>query len=131
MSAYVDSSALVKLVIDEPESRALRAFVGEQRRPLTTSALARTEVVRSAARSDPGTIPAARGLLSAINDIAVSRALLDAAADLAVRTGLHSLDAVHLATALSIRRHLDAFVTYDRRQAAAAEELGLSVASPA
>ena len=131
MSAYLDSSALVKLVIDEPESQAMRAYVGGQRGPLTTSALSRTEVVRSAATSDPSTILAARNLLSATNDIAVSRALLDAAADLAVRTGICSLDAIHLATALSVRRHLDAFVTYDRRQAAVAEELGLPVVTPA
>lgn len=83
-----------------------------------------------AARSDPSAIPAARRLLPAVNDIAVSRALLDAAADLAVRTGMRSLGAIHLATALSVRRHLAAFVTYDQRQAAA-EQLGLSVASPA
>jgi predicted nucleic acid-binding protein len=43
---------------------------------------------------------------------------------------LRSLDAIHLASALELGDELDAFVTYDARQADAARELGLSVVSP-
>jgi predicted nucleic acid-binding protein len=44
---------------------------------------------------------------------------------------LRSLDALHLATALSIRDDLGAFVAYDQRLAEAAERHGLAVLQPA
>jgi len=56
-------------------------------------------------------------------------AILDAATALRP-TGLRSVDALHLATALSIRDEIGAFVTYDERLAVAATEHGLSVATP-
>jgi predicted nucleic acid-binding protein len=47
-----------------------------------------------------------------------------------VRLDVRSLDAIHLATAIEVERHLDVLVTYDRRMAAAAEVLGLAVVAP-
>ena len=68
-------------------------------------------------------------VLNRIAFIRVDDAILQQAADLEpIR--LRSLDAIHLATALSVRPHLEAFVAYDRRLLTAAENLGLDVASP-
>ena len=130
MTTYVDSSALVKLVLPESETSALRAFLLERPGSRTTSALARTEVVSVAGRAGTTGVARARELLATMHEIAVSRSVLDSAADVAVRLGVRSLDAIHLATAQSLRQHLDVLVTYDRRMLDAAAELGLPVASP-
>ena len=60
----------------------------------------------------------------------IGDAILDEATRLAP-TGLRSLDAIHLATALSIRDDLGVLLTYDQRLGDAAAERGLTVASPA
>lgn len=126
--AYLDSSALIKLVIPEPESDALRAALAPWRRRVT-SALARTEVVRAAARVDPGARERARRIVGAVSLISVTDEILDRAAELEP-PGLHSLDAVHLASALSLQEVLGPVVTYDARLAGAASALGLDVATP-
>jgi predicted nucleic acid-binding protein len=55
--------------------------------------------------------------------------LLDTAAHLDT-PALRSLDAIHLASALALGKGLAAVVSYDRRMAAAAERLGLTVVAP-
>lgn len=126
--AYLDSSALVKLALAEDESEAmLRALESWPRR--VTSRLAVVEVLRAVRREDAPREPIAVDLLTRVMLAAVSdRVLLDAAR--LSPTRLRSLDALHLATALRLRSAIVAFVSYDRSQLAAAEELGLPVASP-
>ena len=55
-------------------------------------------------------------------------ALLDAAGDL--RLPLRSLEAIHVTVARQLAEDLACLVTYDRRMAAAAEQLGMPVAGP-
>lgn len=128
---YVDVSALVKLVFDEKESSALRAFLGA-RRPLVSSQLAVTEVGRVARRVLPSA--AARRQVIEVFDrvsiLAVTRAVAEQAVSLDPPV-LRTLDALHLATALSLGAELGVFVAYDRRLLAAARAAGVSVASPA
>ena len=128
-SAYVDSSALVKLVVPEAETPALRQELRAFER-LISSALARVEVVRGASRRGPEARARSLRMLAAMNLLTVDDDLLDAAARLEPQT-LRSLDAVHLASALSIGDALVAVVTYDRRLADAARGVGLAVLSPA
>jgi predicted nucleic acid-binding protein len=130
VTVYLDSSALVKLVIRESESDALRTFLQARSGPMTTSALARTEVVRAVGSFGEHAVAGARLLMGGMHDVAVSRSVLDAAGDLALRLDVRSLDAIHLATAVELERHLDVLITYDRRMAAAAEVLGLAVVAP-
>ena len=127
---YPDSSALVKLVVTEPESAALRHYLVEHRERVS-SALARVEVCRAVRRAGASerTLRRAEQVLSRVGLVAVDEPLLRDAAALSP-TGLRSLDAVHLATALSLEG-LDAVVTYDQRLDAAASEAGLAVESPA
>ena len=127
---YLDSSAIVKLVVPEPESEALRRFLaGHEDR--ATSGLARVEVLRALRRAHGGSRPALRRaeqVLEGIALVAVDEAILRDAA--ALRPGrLRSLDAVHLATALSLDG-LEALVTYDLRLRTAAVAAGLKVESP-
>jgi predicted nucleic acid-binding protein len=125
---YLDSSALVKIVVLEPESRALRTYL--RREPQRVSCgLARTEVLRAVRPGGPAAIEAARRVLRSIDLIRLDDALLDAAG-LLEPIGLRSLDAIHLAAAQLIAPALHAVVTYDRRLADAATSLGLPVAAP-
>ena len=127
---YLDSSAIVKLVVTEPESGALRQYLAAHDDRIA-SRLARVEVFRALRRTSGGTkttLRRAEQVLEAIALVAVDDPVLRDAAALEPR-GLRSLDAVHLATALSVDG-LDAVVTYDERLQAAAVEAGLKVASP-
>jgi predicted nucleic acid-binding protein len=126
---YLDSSALVKLVVLEPESRALRSYLrGEPQR--ISCGLARTEVLRAVRPVGPAAIAAARRLLQRIDLIRLDDALFDAAGMLEP-IGLRSLDAIHLAAAHLVAPQLRAIVTYDRRMAEGAGALGFAVAAPA
>lgn len=127
--SYLDSSALVKLVLLEIESTALRAHL-EERPHQTSCALVRVEVVRAVRQQGPDAIARARRLLATMEILAVDDPLLDAAADVE-HPALRSLDAIHVAAALSLGAELAEVVTYDRRMADAATGLGVTVVAPA
>ncbi len=126
---YFDSSALVKLVLHERESDALRAYERRIER-VVSSELARTELPRAVARIIDSGSRQVTEVLRAVQLIPLTSSLLTEAARL-VPTSLRSLDAIHLASALLIRDELDAFVAYDDRLLDAASALGMPVASPA
>lgn len=128
---YLDSSALVKLVVAEPESAALlRALAAWPDR--LSSALALTEVPRALRRAGFGGAERrrARAVLERVALVDVDRRILATAAALGP-PGLRSLDAIHLATALAVREDLAVLVTYDRQLAAAAERAELETLAPA
>ncbi|MGH3446170.1 MAG: type II toxin-antitoxin system VapC family toxin [Nocardioidaceae bacterium] len=128
-AAYLDTSAFVKLVVAEPESMALKDRL--RRWPDRVSAtLLRTEAVRALLRSgNDDLVGKARRLFGAISLVRLDEPLLDRAGDLGPRQ-LRSLDAVHLAAALSIGPDLAVLVTYDDRLKEAALGQGLDVESP-
>lgn len=128
-ATYVDSSAIVKLAIAEPESDALRHFL-RRRRPLVSSALARTEVLRATLLEGPAAVDRARSVLSRLDLIRVNDRLLNAAGELPPHD-LRSLDAIHLATAIALGRDLGQLVSYDDRMLEAARSLGIKTATPA
>ena len=125
---YLDSSALVKLVVREPESPALMRYL-EQHPDRASCGLARTEVVRAVREQGGPALARARKLLKRIDLVALDDELLDDAGLLGT-SPLRSLDAIHLAAARSLGQDLVAVVTYDSRMAVAAMTLGLDVASP-
>ena len=127
-ATYLDSSAVVKLVIAEPESTALRQFV-RRRRPLVTSALARTEVLRAVIPVGEVAVSRGREVLQVLDLVRVNDRVLDAAASL-LPAEIRSLDAIHLATAQLLGEDLGRIVTYDERMVDAAKQLGLPTASP-
>ena len=126
--AYFDSSALHKLVVEEPESEALRESVQAWPRRVT-SRLAVVELMRSVRRADPPLEPDARRMLGRVTLLIDTNRVLVDATQLDPQT-LRALDAIHVATAHRIRPVLAAFVSYDQRQLEAAEALGLPIASP-
>lgn len=127
-ASYLDSSALVKLAIAEPESHALRRYL-RRRRPLVSSALARTEVLRALLLEGEEGVARGRAVLGRIALVRVSDRVLTTAGTLPPRE-LRSLDAIHLATASQLGRDLGAIVTYDVRMLDAAAYLGMKTVSP-
>ncbi|MEV4533233.1 type II toxin-antitoxin system VapC family toxin [Asanoa sp. NPDC049518] len=126
---YLDSSAIVKLAHREAETDALRAWLGANPHALVSSALARTESHRALLRMSVQAIPVLRSVLATIHQRPLTDDLLDGAASLP-GAGLRSLDALHLATAESLRPGLTWFVTYDKRLGDAAQARGLPVIAP-
>ena len=131
---YADASALVKLVRDEPESEALREFLADA--DIVSSELVLTEVpraIRRAAALDPRLtldvlMHRAGEALDAVGLLPLDRALLLAAGAFA-EPALRALDAIHVAAAVDVSP-VDAFVSYDERQAAAARLAGLRTMAP-
>lgn len=126
--AYVDSSALVKLVIPEPESGALRSELAAWERHVS-SALARVEVVRACARVHAKARHAAEEIVGALDLIAVDDEVLEDAARLDP-VDLRSLDAVHIASALVLGEALGVAIVYDDRLAQAMAAAGIATAAP-
>ena len=127
--AYLDTSAFLKLVMPEAESAALRAHL-DQWRLHVSAALLRTEALRAASRATPMRIAAVREQLRRVTLVELDRTLLDQAGTRRPAS-MRSLDAVHLAAALSLGADLGELITYDARMASAAREQGIAVGSPA
>ncbi|MGZ4129282.1 MAG: type II toxin-antitoxin system VapC family toxin [Actinomycetota bacterium] len=127
-AAYLDASAFVKLVVDEPGSEALTTFL-DGTGSVTSSALTRAEAVRAVRHKGPDALHLVREHLRAIDLVAIDDEILDAAG-LLDPSILRTLDAIHVATALSMGDDLDVLVTYDERMLRAAEVTGIPTASP-
>lgn len=127
-ATYLDSSAIVKLAVREAESVALRRYL-RRRRPLVSSSLARTEVLRALLPAGDQAIGAGRKVLARLDLVRINNLVLDAAAAL-LPVETRSLDAIHLATAALLRADLSTLITYDDRMAEAAKRLGHRVAAP-
>ena len=126
---YLDSSAIVKMAVQESESGALLRFL-RRRRVLLSSALARTEVSRALIPLGAEAVERGHEALARVNLVRVSDRVLRAAGVL-LPADLRSLDAIHLATAQEVRDELASIVTYDERMSAAGRRLGFKVTSPA
>jgi len=128
---YLDSSALVKLALTEPESAALARWLAERAdQPLVSSALHRAEVPRAVWRTEPGALPRSYRVIKRIARVTLTADVLENSATLPPQD-LSPAQAIHLASALALKGHITAFVAYDERLLAAAKDIGLPVASPA
>ena len=125
--AYLDSSAFVKTVVVEPESDRLAAWLVDWP-DRASSAILRTEAVLAVRTQGPETVARTREEFENVELVQADSGILDAAADLAV--DVRSLDAIHLASALSLGSDLGVIVTYDARMTRAAADLGLATAAP-
>jgi predicted nucleic acid-binding protein len=124
---YLDTSAAFKVLTEEPERQPLVEFLdATSTEGLVTSVVTEVEMHRSAHLLS---VPAAL-----VDEVLSRLALVEMTSDIRTRAGLlpdptlRSLDAIHIATALDTG--IATFVTYDRRQAAAAADLGLRVERP-
>jgi uncharacterized protein len=126
--SYVDASALVKVVLDEAESVAMRRWYVESDE-VVTSIVGVIETRRAIARSafDASHLEA---ILRSVGAVRLDPVIARSASALAPST-MRTLDAIHLATAIALGGDVDAFVTYDDRMAEAARAVGLPVVRPA
>jgi predicted nucleic acid-binding protein len=127
---YLDSSALLKLLHEEAESAALADWLSARAgMPMVSSELAKVEVLRVCRRVNADALPEAKMLLAQLNLIPLTSDVIDEAADVG-EVMLRSLDAIHLASALSIRADLSTFIAYDQRLGGAAAAAGLELLTP-
>ena len=125
---YLDSSAFIKFVRSEPESPAFRADI-ESGSTRVSSALLLVEGRRAAARYGFDALARARSVLATVTLVPIDDAVLEAAAELEPRE-LRSLDALHLATAISLGDDLERFYCYDVRLSNAAAAIGIDARAP-
>lgn len=126
---YLDSSAVMKLVFQERETDALVEFLRDWPNR-TSSALARVEVMVSVRRVDDEDVHReARDILDGINLVHPDHATF-AAACMTNPPIVRTLDAIHLATAVSLGHELAGMVVYDLRLAEAARHAGITVWAP-
>jgi len=128
VATYLDSSAIVKLAVREPESLALRRYL-RRRQPLVSSAFARTEVLRALLPAGEEAMTRGRAVLQRIDLVRVNDRILNAAG-LLRPPQLRSLDAIHLVTAQELGDELHALVSYDDRMVTAAKRLGYRIVQP-
>lgn len=129
MPHYVDTSALVKLVVAERESVALSEWTNDPSVAAVSSDLARVELLRSVRRLAPDLLVRARLVLDGLTLVSLTPSLCEWAGRVDPPE-LRSLDALHVTAALELGEELEGLVTYDDRQAAAARANGVVVLSP-
>jgi uncharacterized protein len=126
---YIDSSAFVKVVVEEAESSALRRFLAASGARRVSSALLHAEALRAVRHLGSNALAAVREGVRRVDLIAIDDRILDAAGILEPRV-LRTLDAIHLATALAVGEDLEVVVSYDERMVEAARMLGLVAETP-
>jgi uncharacterized protein len=127
---YADTSAVIRLLVEETHSKAFAAFYDAHAdAEWVSSALLRIELTRAVTRALPVLLPDARDLLLAFSFVAIDDDIVEGAMNEPDR-GLRSLDAIHLATARILGEDLDAIVSYDDRLLKAATDAGLATVSP-
>jgi uncharacterized protein len=128
---YLDSAAVVKLVHAEPETPALRCWLDERAETgWISSVLTEIEAFRVLARYAADAVVRLPAVLDQIDLIGLDPPIRILAQTVRPAT-VRSLDAIHLGTALHVRRTLTSFVTYDKRLLDAARMAGLPAESPA
>lgn len=127
---YVDTSALLKEVLQEADSAELHDYL--EQRPdegLVSSVLLTVEMRRAVQRGNPRSLPRVDLLLARVSQVELSAAVVERASRFP-DPGVRSLDAIHVATALLVREELTAVVSYDERLVAVAHSEGLPVVTP-
>ena len=127
MSWYLDSSAILKYVFAEPERPAMVKALTSQ---AISSELARLEVKRAVFRINPRDIELANEELSRINFVSISNQVLTVAESFTGSVTLATLDAIHVATAITLGHQIEGIITYDKQMISNAAVMGIKVLSP-
>ena len=127
MRWYIDSSAIIKLIRFERESKDLVTSLPER---ILSSNLARIEVLRTITVFSSDLLESAYAVLAEIEMLAIDSAVLAAAESFPPLITLRTLDSIHLASALTIKNEIGGIITYDREMIKAATKLGFKILSP-
>ncbi len=127
-SYYIDSSAILSVVFDDANAKAMKPFLGST---FYTSNISRVEVMRAVFRIAPDREGIARKLLSAITIVPIRTSIVNQAERLPEKINIRGMDALHLATANSLDfLRIHGVITYDNQMAKAAQFLGFEVFAP-
>lgn len=127
ISYYLDSSAILKLIIKEAESDSLRKFINTK---VITSAISRVEVIRTLSLNDESLIIAGQMVLEKFELMPLSRPILTIAENFSPQITLRSLDALQVASVIFLSPMVKSLITYDKNMIKNAKALGISVVSP-
>jgi hypothetical protein len=127
-SYYIDSSALITIIFDEADAKAMKTFIGST---FYTSQITRVEVIRAVFRIAPEREKIARELLETLTIVPMRPAILTQAERLPEKINIRGMDAIHLATANTLDfLRINGLITYDKQMAKGARELGFEVFAP-
>ena len=127
-SYYIDSSALITIIFDEADAKAMKTFIGST---FYTSQITRVEVIRAVFRIAPEREKVARELLETLTIVPMRPAILTQAERLPEKINIRGMDAIHLATANTLDfLRINGVITYDKQMAKGARELGFEVFAP-
>lgn len=124
---YIDSSAILKLIIKEAESAAI---ISIPRARFITSEISKVEVIRAVLRYEPRALKVAEQVLNNLNFVRIDSQTLVQAQRLPDRINIRALDAIHIAVASKMGLRINSVLTYDKQMAKAAKALGFEVLSP-
>ena len=127
MSWYLDSSAILKTIFDEQERPELLRLLNSQS---TSSRLSKIEVRRTVTRLGLTKTVEVNLELEKINFLPISDPILMAAENFSSEITLRTLDAIHIATVMSLEGSIEGLITYDKQMIANAKLLGIKVVSP-
>ena len=127
MTWFLDSSAIIKLIVEESESESLRTFLPAS---LFASRLSRLEVLRNVKRIDEKKLERARERLNGFSYVEINEHVIRNAEEIAVALDIKSLDAIQAGSALFIKDVIDGVISYDKNLNAALKKLGIKVISP-
>ena len=127
ISYYLDSSAILKLIIKEAESDSLRKFINTK---VITSAISRVEVIRTLSLNDESLIIAGQMVLEKFELMPLSRPILTIAENFSSQITLRSLDALQVASVIFLSPMVKSLITYDKNMIKNAKALGIIVVSP-
>lgn len=124
---FLDSSAILKLIVDEPESKTLRKFIPEDKMASRLSCL---EVLRNVHRIDPKKVGRAREKLDGISYVEINAPVLKNAEEIALAMEIKSLDAIQAGSALFLKDSIAGVISYDKILNRALKSLGIKVYAP-
>ena len=127
MRWYIDSSAIIKLIRLENESKALVAALPKR---IISSNLSRVEVLRTVKIHANESLEAAYSVLAEIEMLSIDNAVMTTAEGMPPFITLRTLDSIHLASALTLKNDIKGIITYDKDMAKASLAMGLKVLSP-
>jgi len=125
LTLYLDSSAILKLIVKEAESAALSKYIKSS---VITSAISRVEVIRTLSRNNQALVTPAAQVLAKFEFLPVSQAVLSIAESF-VQSSLRSLDAIQVASVIFLSPKNNTLITYDKNMAKEARLLGIKVES--
>ena len=124
---FLDSSAILKLIVEEPESKTLRRFIPEYK---MASRLSRLEVLRNVHRIDPKKVSTAREKLDGIFYVEINTPVIKNAEEIALAMEIKSLDAIQAGSALFLKDSIAGVISYDKNLNRALKSLGIKVYAP-